>query len=358
MELVAAVRDRLAAVLDPELGASIVELGMVGDISVDHGHATICVALTTASCPLRSTIETAVTEAALEVEGIATVTLTIGAMDAPAKAALMRTARRLAQERAGSTTIPPHVPIFMIASGKGGVGKSSVTANLARSFARQGKRVGVLDADIWGFSLTQMLDITGDIDVRGGKMLPLVRAEGSGSIALLSMGLLSEETSALLWRGLMVQKAVAQFLEDADWSRIDVMLIDTPPGTGDIVMTLSRLLPRMRVAVVTTPEKTAQGVASRSVDFARKSNLDVIGIIENMSAFSCACGAVHAPFGSGGGQAVAEAANSLLLGAIPLGDLSDGVFDALATTLWERAPHEVPIGCSARLLETLEDITN
>jgi len=371
VDLVQQLRDRLAGVHDPELQASIVDLGMVGDIAIDaRGHATIAVALTTAACPLRSTIERDVEAAAREIAGVTSVELTLGVLDPEAKAALLRTARKIAQESAPPTTIPRTAPVLMVASGKGGVGKSSITANLAVALAQQGHRVGVLDADIWGFSLARLLNISGDIAVRNGKMLPLVRPEGAGSIALLSMGHLADEDQALLWRGLMVQKAVAQFIEDADWRDIDVMIIDTPPGTGDIVMTLARLLPHLGQVVVTTPARAAQTVAARAADFAAKSNLRVLGVIENMSGYDCPCGERHAPFGEGGGAALAERLNTAVLGTVPLNDaVSHGgdagvpvahgedagaTFHQLAAAVWAVAQTLIPMGCSARLLDALD----
>ncbi|MEO9180381.1 MAG: P-loop NTPase, partial [Acidimicrobiales bacterium] len=215
------LRERLSRVLDPELGASIVELGMVGDIAVDdQGRATVHVALTTVGCPLRSQIERDVKEAALSQDDVTSVELVMGVMDAAARSTLMTRARSIAQERAPLTSIPVQTPVLMIASGKGGVGKSSIAANLAVALAQTGRCVGVLDADIWGFSLSRLLGIQGEVRASGGKMQPLERAFGTGSIKLLSMGLLADEDQALMWRGLMVQKAVAQFIEDADWAGV------------------------------------------------------------------------------------------------------------------------------------------
>ncbi|MBW4030427.1 MAG: Mrp/NBP35 family ATP-binding protein [Acidobacteria bacterium] len=362
--------ERLASVRDPELGATITELGMVGDVRVEGGVAHVEIALTIASCPLRSHIERDVREAVLVVEGIDDVILSIGVLDPAAKAALMRTARALAQARAPQTSIPRRAPVVMIASGKGGVGKSSITANLAIALASTGRRVGVLDADIWGFSLARLLDITGEVEVRGAKMVPLERPYGRGSVSLLSMGHLADEKQALLWRGLVVQKAVAQFIEDADWSGIDVMVIDTPPGTGDIVMTLARLLPHMGVVVVTTPSRAAQHVAARAADFANKSHIRLLGVIENMSGFACECGKVHAPLGVGGGRELAHELGAELLAQIPLRDDvadggdegvpvalhegDDGYFHVLAQRLWTLAQDLVPAGCTARLLDAIE----
>jgi ATP-binding protein involved in chromosome partitioning len=365
------ILERLALVRDPELGASIVELGMVGDIHVKGRVAHVQVALTTASCPLRGDIESDVREAVLEIDEIDDVVLTMGVLDADAKAALMRTARALAQARAPQTSIPRRAPVLMIASGKGGVGKSSITANLAVALAKTGLRVGVLDADIWGFSLARLLDINGEVEVRKGKMVPLERPCGAGTVSLLSMGHLADEKQALLWRGLVVQKAVAQFIEDADWSSIDVMVIDTPPGTGDIVMTLARLLPHMGQVVVTTPSLAAQHVAARAADFASKSHIRLLGVIENMSGFACECGRVHAPLGVGGGRELAHELGVELLAQIPLRDDvagagddglpvalyedDEGTFHLLAQHLWALTPSLVPAGCTARLLDVLDN---
>ncbi len=370
MESERAIRERLAQVRDPELAASITELGMVGSIRVDAGVARIEVFLTIASCPLRGHIESDVREAVLAIDGVDEVILDVGVLDPQAKAALMRRARALAQARAPETSIPRRAPVVMVASGKGGVGKSSVTANLAIALARTGLRVGVLDADIWGFSLARLLDITGEVAVRGGKMVPLERTYGAGTVSLLSMGHLAKEREALLWRGLVVQKAVAQFIEDADWSDVDVMIIDTPPGTGDIVMTLARLLPHMGQVVVTTPSRAAQLVAARAADFARKSHIRVLGVIENMSGFACECGKVHAPLGVGGGRDLAQELGSELLAQIPLrddvavgGDVGvpvaldsddDDVFHVLARRVWTIAQELIPAGCTARLLDALD----
>ena len=355
---------------DPELGASITELGMVGEVRIEDRVAHVEVALTIASCPLRGDIERDVREAVLELDGVDEVELSIGVLDPVAKAALMRTARALAQARSPQTSIPRRAPVLMIASGKGGVGKSSITANLAVALAQTGLRVGVLDADIWGFSLARLLNITGDVEVRNSKMVPLERPCGRGSVSLLSMGHLAQEKQALLWRGLVVQKAVAQFIEDADWSGIDVMVIDTPPGTGDIVMTLARLLPHMGQVVVTTPSRAAQHVAARAADFARKSHIRLLGVIENMSGFACECGRVHAPLGVGGGRELAHDLSTELLAQIPLRDDvadagddgvpvalhedDDGAFHALAARLWFLAQDLIPAGCTARLLDALD----
>ena len=365
------IRERLTRVLDPELGASIVELGMVGEIRIEDATAFVNVALTTSGCPLRSQIERDVKEAALCIDGISKVEIVIGVMEQDQRAELMKRARKFAQDRAPETSIPFQTPVLMIASGKGGVGKSSVTANLAVALAQLGHRVGVLDADIWGFSLTRLLGIQGEVTAKNKKMIPLEKTIGKGKIKLLSMGLLAEEDQALLWRGLIVQKAVAQFIEDADWSDIDYMLIDTPPGTGDIAMTLARILPQMGQLVVTTPAIAAQRVALRAADFARKSNIRVLGVIENMSGLVCSCGEKHNLFGEGGGSSLAQELDVPLLCEISLnpeiasgGDIGEpavlkedasGVFHQLAKRIeTDIAPPIGMQGCSARMLDALD----
>jgi ATP-binding protein involved in chromosome partitioning len=372
--IVDALRERLAQVRDPELGASIVELGMVGDIAVNSaGHAIVSVALTTASCPLRGQIERDVKEAALVVDGVSTIELVMGTMDAQQRRELLRRAREVAQSNAPTTTIAPGTPVIAISSGKGGVGKSSVTANLAAALAHSGRSVGVLDADIWGFSLARLLGVHGQVQARDGKMIPLERSLGAGRLRVLSMGFLAEEEQALLWRGLMVQRAVQQFVQDADWSGIDYLIVDTPPGTGDIAMALARILPQSAHLIVTTPAIAAQRVAARAADFARRSNVRVIGVIENMSDFECSCGQHHALFGQGGGQSLADELHVPLLASIPLrrelshgGDvgepavLSDpataAIFhDVVNQLVSDIAPPVGAAGCSARLLHAVEE---
>ena len=370
MNLVDAVNDRLTHVYDPELGVSVVELGMVRAVEVDDQDVVVTVALTTTGCPLRTQIERDIREAVASLDGVRGVRLVIEVMSNEEKRTAMTAARKAAQRRAPTTSLAPTTPVLAITSGKGGVGKSSVTANLATALALTGLSVGVLDADVWGFSLARLLDIDGEVQAIAGKMQPLVRAVGAGEIRLLSMGLLADEDQALLWRGLIVQKAVAQFIEDADWSGVDYLLIDTPPGTGDIAMTLARLLPAMGQLIVTTPNRAAQRIAARAADFARKSNIRVLGVIENMSAFTCTCGERHAIFGDGGGAALAAQLTVPLLASIPLhgdvahggdagrpvvsGEDGDGVFSELAARiLRDVAPPAGALGCSARLLDAI-----
>jgi ATP-binding protein involved in chromosome partitioning len=317
----------LEAVVDPELHSSIVELGMVRDVAVDEeGLVSVEIALTIASCPLRSQIEGDVESRLRSLPGVTGVEIRTSAMTADERARLMARARKQAAERAPETQIPLNTRILAVASGKGGVGKSSVTVNLAAAMAARGHTVGVLDADIWGFSVPRMLGVKGRLGGSDGKIhpneveVPSVRPGGpSGLLKIVSMGFLVEdEGMALMWRGLVLAKAVEQFLTDVRWGDLDYLLVDMPPGTGDIQMALSRLLPRAELLVVTTPALAAQKVAVRVADMARRSYLKVAGVVENMSAFTCDHGQSYSLFGTGGGQALAREVGAPLLAEIPL----------------------------------------
>jgi ATP-binding protein involved in chromosome partitioning len=317
----------LEAVIDPELHSSIVDLGMVRDVAVDEdGHVSVEIALTIASCPLRGQIEGDVESRLRGLPGVTGVEIRTGAMTAPERASLMAKARKQAAERAPETEIPLTTRILAVASGKGGVGKSSVTVNLAAALAARGHTVGVLDADIWGFSVPRMLGVNARLGGSDGKIqpntveVPSVRPGGPpGTLKIVSMGFLVEdEGMALMWRGLVLAKAVEQFLTDVRWGEMEYLLIDMPPGTGDIQMALSRLLPRAELLVVTTPALAAQKVAVRVADMARRSYLKVAGVVENMSAFTCDHGQSYPLFGSGGGAALADEVKAPLLAQIPL----------------------------------------
>ena len=317
----------LEAVVDPELHSSIVDLGMVRDVAVDEeGLISVEIALTIASCPLRSQIEGDVESRLRGLPGATGVEIRTSAMTAPERAGLMAKARKQAAERAPETEIPLPTRILAVASGKGGVGKSSVTVNLAAALAARGHTVGVLDADIWGFSVPRMLGVNARLGGAEGKIhpnempVPSVRPDGpAGTLKVVSMGfLVDDESMALMWRGLVLAKAVEQFLTDVRWGDLDYLLVDMPPGTGDIQMALSRLLPRAELLVVTTPALAAQKVAVRVADMARRSYLKVAGVVENMSAFTCDHGQSYPLFGSGGGQALANEVGAPLLAQIPL----------------------------------------
>ncbi len=367
----------LRGVIDPELGSDIVDLGMAKRVTVsDDGLVTITIALTTAGCPLRAQIQRDIRARVEGLPGVTKVKLDWTELDQAEKAAAMAKARWNVRESAPDTEIPATTKIITIASGKGGVGKSSVTANLAAALAARGLTVGVMDADIWGFSIPRMLGVDGRLRGEAGdggsgkKIIPFERSIGPGLVKIVSMGLLvDDEESALMWRGLMLNRAVQHFLEDVHWGAMDYLLIDMPPGTGDVQMGLARMLPRAEMIVVTTPSLSAQKVATRAVSMARKSYLRVAGVIENMSAFECAHGESYALFGTGGGQALADDAGVPLLGRIPLeasvaagGDRGEPValgegpaaaaFAAIAEIIvTEAVPPVAMAGCSARMLD-------
>ena len=319
------VRNLLRAVIDPELGDNIVDLGMAGDITMVDGVVTIGVKLTIRGCPLRAQIQKDI-RSRLEVHPWVTkVKIDWGEMTPEERTAVMSRARWNARENATDTAVPITARVLAIASGKGGVGKSSVTVNLAAALAAAGKTVGVLDADIWGFSIPRMLGMPDRLEAArvDGKEKPMIipneRVIGKGLLKVVSTGMLvDDEGTALMWRGLMLTKAVEQFLNDVNWGHLDYLLIDMPPGTGDVQMGLARMLPRTDMLIVTTPAVSAQKVAIRAADMARRSFLRVAGVIENMSDFTCEHGESYALFGSGGGQALADEIGVELLGQIPI----------------------------------------
>jgi ATP-binding protein involved in chromosome partitioning len=363
----------LRGVIDPELGSDIVDLGMAKGAQVDaDGTVTVTIGLTTAGCPLRAQIQKDIRARVGSLPGVTKVLLEWTELTAEEKSSAMAKARWNVRADAPDTEIPATTKVLTIASGKGGVGKSSVTANLAAALAIQGFTVGVLDADIWGFSIPRMLGVEGRLQGKPGekKMVPHERSMGEGRLKVVSMGfLVDDEETALMWRGLMLNRAVQHFLEDVVWGEMDYLLIDMPPGTGDVQMGMARMLPRAEMIVVTTPAQSAQKVAVRAVNMARKSYLRVVGVIENMSDFTCEHGSTYALFGSGGGDELANGAGVPLLGRVPIepavaagGDagvpvaLGEGpaaeAFRAIAQQLVdEYVPPVEMAGCSARMLD-------
>lgn len=321
-----AVLNALRGVIDPELGDNVVDLGMVKRIERDAAETVhVTIALTTAGCPLRAQLMRDAKARVGSLPGIDSVRIHFGDMSADERRHVMSRARWKARDSALDTTIPSTTRILAISSGKGGVGKSSVTANLAVLLAARGHVVGVLDADIGGFSIPQLLGVDHEITAHRNPhghttMNPVELPVGGGALHVVSMGMISgaSETEAIMWRGLMLNRAVQHFLEDVNWGPLDYLLIDTPPGTSDIQMGIARMLPRTDVIIVTTPAKAAQQVAARAADMARKGFLRVAGVIENMGPTIESDGTVTAPFGSGGGAALAESIGVPLLGSIPL----------------------------------------
>ena len=362
----------MRGVVDPELGSNLVELGMARGAHVsDDGQVRVEIALTTSGCPLRAQIQKDVKSRLESLPGVTKVRIVWAELTAEEKTAAMAKARFNVSQRAPDTAIPPTTKVLMVASGKGGVGKSTVTTNLAAALAAQGFNVGVMDADIWGYSVPRMLGVDGELRSLDGQIVPLTRTIGDGRLEVVSMGfLVDREDSALMWRGLMLNRAVQHFCEDVRWSDdLDYLLIDMPPGTGDVQMGLAKMLPRAEMIIVTTPATAAQKVAARVVDMGRKNYLRIVGVIENMSYLATPDGGRHAVFGSGGGEALALEVGVPLLGRIPLeaavadgfdtGEpavLGDGpaaeAFKSAAQALSE--DHVPPVemaGCSARMLE-------
>ncbi|HPU38485.1 MAG TPA: Mrp/NBP35 family ATP-binding protein [Microthrixaceae bacterium] len=345
----------LRGVIDPELGSDIVELGMAKGARVDaDGTVHVTIALTTSGCPLRAEIQRDVRARVGSLPGVTKVRLDWTELDQAGKAAAMERARRNIAERPERTSVPTTAKVVMVASGKGGVGKSSVTVNLAAALANKGFTVGVIDADIWGFSVPRMVGLEGRLAAeeqpastatapgatgssataadatdssppadpsaeRRPRIIPNEITIGAGRLKVVSMGfLVDDEGSALMWRGLVLNRAVQHFLEDVDWDGVDYLLIDMPPGTGDVQMGLAKLLPRAEMLVVTTPSLTAQKVAVRVVDMGRKNFLHIAGVIENMSSYVDDTGREHLLFGSGGGERLAAEAGVPLLARIPI----------------------------------------
>jgi ATP-binding protein involved in chromosome partitioning len=305
----------LRAVIDPELRQDIVELGMVRSIDqAPDGAVAVKVSLTTPGCPIRSHFQTAVVKAVSDLAGVTRVDVSFDVLNDQEKAGLQRKLGRSGGLPEGALAEVSNV--VCVGSGKGGVGKSTITANLAAALAADGKKVGVLDADVWGYSIPRMFGVSGRPPVSPErKIVPL---EATGGVKVMSIGFFVEEDAAVVWRGPMLHKALTQFLEDVAWGELDFLLVDLPPGTGDVSMTLSQLLPQARFLLVTTPQATAQKVARRSAEMAHKVDLEIAGVVENTSGFVTPSGERFQLFGEGGGQELADELDVPLLGKVPL----------------------------------------
>ena len=308
----------LSTIVDPELGVNIVELGMVKAITYKDSTVYIQLALTIAECPMRNQIETEINRKLLLMENIDSGVIDVVAKNKKERSAVMEKARKKARDNATETKIDPQTRVIAIGSGKGGVGKSTISTNIALGLEKQGYKTGLLDADIWGFSIPRLLGIQARLEAgEDKKIIPYKR----GNLEVVSTGLITEdEDTALMWRGLMLSKALEQFLNDVAWSKLDYLIIDLPPGTGDIQMALGRLLPQAELIVVTTPQVTAQKVATRVADMAKRSFIPLLGVIENMSYFETNTGKKYEIFGKGGGEKLAEQFAIPLLMKIPLSE--------------------------------------
>jgi len=317
------VLEALRPVEDPEIHRSIVELNMVRGVAIDGGNVRVTVALTVAGCPLRAEITNRVTNAVAPLAGVSHVDVELTVMTDEERAALAQQLHGGAAHAHDHGDGHEHRPnpftdartrVLAIASGKGGVGKSSVTTNLAVALAQRGHKVAAVDADVWGFSMPRMLGIDRPPTVIDDVIVP----PDANGVTLISMGFFAREDQPVVWRGPMLHKALEQFLTDVHWGEPDYLVVDMPPGTGDIALSMAQFLPRAEVVIVTTPQPAAQKVAQRAAYMARKVNLEVMGVIENMSWFRCDHGTEYRLFGEGGGAELADQLGVPLLGQVPL----------------------------------------
>jgi ATP-binding protein involved in chromosome partitioning len=305
-----AILTALEQVIDPEIRKPVTELDMVRDVLVeDDGAVSVTIALTVAGCPLRHSFEEQVGKAVGAVAGVTSVRLGFDVMSPQEKAALVSRLHGGRDER--TISLSPATRVLAVASGKGGVGKSTLTANLAYALSTLGEEVGILDGDVYGHSIPHMLGIHQKPIAVDDMMVPPVR----GDLKLMSIGFFLDENAPVMWRGPMLHKALEQFLSDVHWGDLDTLLVDMPPGTGDVAMSLGQLLPRAEALVVTTPQPAAQLVAVRAAQMALKTGMRVVGAVENMSFVA---GTGQELFGSGGGQALADEIGVPLLARIPL----------------------------------------
>ncbi len=310
------ITEKLRAVIDPELRRSIVELGMVRSIEVkDGGRVEVVVSLTTPGCPIRSHFQQAVAQQVGSIAGVTAVEVGFDVLSDDEKGQLQQT---LGRGKLPEGALAQVKNVICVASGKGGVGKSTMTANLAAALQAEGHSAGALDCDVYGYSIPRMLGINRKPDVSAErKILPLTSPSG---VKVMSIGFFVEENAAVVWRGPMLHKAIQQFLEDVAWDELEYLLLDLPPGTGDVSMTLAQLLPQAKFVIVTTPQPAAQSVASRAAEMARKVDLELLGVIENMSGFTTPSGERFTIFGEGGGQQLADQLDVPLLGKVPLAE--------------------------------------
>ena len=310
------INDALRNVIDPELRKDIVSLGMVRSIEQpEPGRVDVIVSLTTPGCPIRSHFEQAVAQHVGGLDGVESVNVTFDVLSSEEKQSLQQRLGRQGGLPEGALAQVKNV--ICVASGKGGVGKSTITANLAAALQVEGKLAAAMDADVWGYSIPRMLGVHGRPLVSAErKIVPLEAAGGVKAISIEFF--LSERDQAITWRGPMLHKAIRQFLEDVEWGELDYLLIDLPPGTGDVSMTLAQLLPQAQFLIVTTPQPAAQNVAKRAAESAKRFDLEVLGVVENMSGFTTPDGDRFTIFGEGGGQLLADELDVPLLGKVPL----------------------------------------
>jgi ATP-binding protein involved in chromosome partitioning len=344
----------LSTVNDPEIRKPITELGMVESVGVDEsGRAAVTILLTISGCPLKETLTKDTTAALLTVEGVTSVDVTLGVMSDEQRAELRTNLRGGNAEREIPFAQPNSLTrVYCVASGKGGVGKSSVTVNLAAAMAQDGLRVGVVDADVYGFSVPRMLGV----EHRPTQVDDMILPPLAHDVKVISIGMFVPGNQPVVWRGPMLHRALQQFLGDVFWGDLDVLLLDLPPGTGDIAISVAQLIPNAEILVVTTPQKAASEVAERAGSIALQTHQRIVGVIENMSWMEMPDGTRHEIFGAGGGQAVADSltrdvgAPVPLLGQIPLDTrLREGADNGMPVVLGEpNSPSAVVLRAIAR----------
>jgi ATP-binding protein involved in chromosome partitioning len=300
-----AVMEALSRVIDPELRKPVTELDMVRDLEIHGGDVTVTIALTVVGCPLRNSFQEQVAREVGAVAGVSSVRLEFDVMTPDERTALTTKLRGGRPATEGTIKLDPTTRVIAVASGKGGVGKSTLTVNLASALSQLGHRVGVLDADIYGHSIPHMLGIRQKPVLVDKLMIPPVNHD----LKLMSIGFFLDDNQPVMWRGPMLHRALEQFLQDVYWGDLDVLVVDMPPGTGDVSISLGQLLPRAEAVVVTTPQAVAQEVASRAASMAQKTGMQLLGVVENMTS---------EVFGSGGGERLAAELGVRLLGQVPL----------------------------------------
>ena len=311
-----AIRTALSKVNDPEIRRPITDLDMVGEIQITpDGEVTVGIFLTVAGCPMKETLTRDVTAAVQAVPGVAAVRVNLGVMSAAQRKTLQTTLRGDAAEPVIPFAQPGSLTrVYAVASGKGGVGKSSVTVNLAVALADRGLSVGVLDADIYGFSIPRMLGVHG----KPTQVEQMIMPPQALGVKVISIGMFTPGNTAVVWRGPMLHRALQQFLADVFWGDLDILLMDLPPGTGDIAISVAQLVPSAEILVVTTPQQAAAEVAERAGSIALQTHQQVVGVVENMSWLELPGGERMEVFGSGGGQAVADGLSQSLGARVPL----------------------------------------
>ncbi len=331
----------LEGVIDPELRRPVTELDMVRDIAIAGNDVSVTISLTVAGCPLRSSFEQQVADALRDVPGVASVSLSFDVMTPEERERLTTKLRGGVSARARGLSLDASTRVIAVCSGKGGVGKSTLAANLAISLSRLGQRAGILDADVYGHSIPHILGIHQKPVLVDKMIVPPVK----DSLKLMSIGFFLESNEPVMWRGPMLHRALEQFLSDVHWGELDVLVVDMPPGTGDVAISLGQLLPRAEAIVVTTPQPAAQEVAARAGVMAQKTSMRLIGVVENMA------GDV---FGTGGGEQLANELGIPLLGRVPLDVLVRECGDAgepVASAAPEAPAAEALLGIAEKVLE-------